>query len=81
VTHGEYQVVGRRAYRGHDPGDTFEAKLDRHAELRAIRRGDIVLLRRVTPALQPGSYRLPRGWLSQHPSSEAPEGASFVEGG
>jgi len=62
VTHGVYLVTGRRQYRGHSPGTTFEALLDRAAEQRAIARGDIRLIRRVTPGLEPGSYTLPAGW-------------------
>lgn len=78
--HGIYQVVGRRPYRGHQPGEVFEATLDQGAEERAIARGDILLLERVIPGLQPGSYTLPDGWrthnthttgaLTQGPSDE-----------
>ena len=57
---GKYRVVSQRRYRGHQPGDLFEAVLDDRAEARAIGRGDIVLLERVTPALQPGSWTLPK---------------------
>ena len=56
---GVYKVVGRRRYRGHRPGDLFEARLDPGAEARAIGRGDIVLIERIIPAVQPGSYRFP----------------------
>jgi hypothetical protein len=56
---GRYRVVGRRAYRGHQPGEEFEACLDRDAEGRAINRGSIRLLERVPAELKPGSYRLP----------------------
>lgn len=62
MTHGLYQVVGHRNYRGHDRGDTFIARLDPRAERRAVDRGDIILLERITPALEPGSYALPEGW-------------------
>lgn len=61
---GRYQVVGRREYRGHSRGTVFDARLDRAAEARAVRRGDIVLLERVVPAVQPGSYVFPTGWLT-----------------
>lgn len=83
MTHGLYRVTGRRAYRGHQPGDEFEALLDRNAERRAIFRGDITLIRRVTPSIQPGTYRFPDGWLptADTQSTEAPTGASLVEGG
>ena len=59
---GVYRVVGRRAYRGHEPGEVFEARLDRNAEIRAVNRGSIVLLERVRPDLPAGKYRLPVGW-------------------
>ena len=62
---GEYEVVGRREYRGVPPGELFEARLDRGAEARAIQRGDIRLLRIVTPEVQSGSWTLPDGWLSK----------------
>lgn len=58
---GRYQVVGRRAYRGHLPGVIFEGRLDRNAEGRAIQRGSIRLLEIVRDDLVPGSYRLPDG--------------------
>lgn len=61
-THGRYRVTGRRQYRGHRPGETFEARLDRLAEQRAIERGDIVLLERIEPGLAETTYRLPADW-------------------
>lgn len=61
--YGVYLVTGRRRYRGHEPGTTFEAQLERGAELRAIERGDIRLVHRVTPAVPPDSYAFPAGWL------------------
>lgn len=62
---GEYQVVGRREYRGHQPGTVFEARLESTAAARAIVRGDIRLIRVVEPQIQPGSWELPDGWLEQ----------------
>lgn len=59
---GLYEVLSPRAYRGHPPGSTFQARIDRFAERRAVDRGDIRLLARITPTLQPGSYTLPQGW-------------------
>jgi hypothetical protein len=61
---GEYEVIGKREYRGHLPGEVFEARLDMGAEARAVARGDIRLLRVVTPEVQPGSWVLQVGWLS-----------------
>lgn len=64
-TSGLYLVSGSRVFRGHEPGATFEATLDIHAERRALMRGDIRLVERTTPSLIPGSYLLPDGWLNQ----------------
>ena len=80
--YGVYRVTGRRQYRGHEPGTTFEAILDRGAEHRAIARGDIELIRHVQPGLAPGSYRLPPDWLEPATANhEAPSGASLVSKG
>jgi hypothetical protein len=57
-----YKVVGPRRYRGHRPGDLFEARLDPGAEARAIGRGDIVVIDRSSPTVQPGTYTFPAGW-------------------
>jgi hypothetical protein len=59
---GRYRVVGSRRYRGHEPGSVFEAVLDPHAEARAVDRGSIRLLERLTADLPPNKYRLPAGW-------------------
>jgi hypothetical protein len=59
-----YLVAGRLAYRGHQPGEIFQATLDPAAEERALARGDIRILERSTPSLQPGSYQLPTGWAN-----------------
>ncbi len=56
---GRYRVIGQNEYREHRPGDLFEAKLERRAEARAIGRGDIELVERITFTVKPGSYRLP----------------------
>ncbi len=57
-----YEVIGHRAYRGHDRGTRFEANLDPAAEKRAIARGDIRVVERREPTLEPGSYSLPKDW-------------------
>lgn len=62
-THGRYRVTGSRIYRGHLPGSDFIARLDRNAEGRAVRRGDIELLERFIPSIEPGSFSLPEDWL------------------
>jgi len=69
VIGGLYQVTKRRSYRGHEPGTTFEARLDPGAERRALARGDIRKLKRTTPSLQPGTYQFPTGWLPQEEGS------------
>lgn len=79
MTHGRYLVSGQRQYRGHQPGAIFEARLDPAVEHRAIARGAITLLERVTPDLGPGSYTLPDDWPPPaEPSTEAPQGVSVV---
>lgn len=55
-----YRVTGRATYRGHNPGELFEAVLDQGAEERAFTRGNIKLVERSTPRLKDGSYRRPR---------------------
>lgn len=59
-----YRVTRQRPYRGHEPLTVFEANLDPATEGRALARGDIEILDRSTPSLQPGSYRIPYGWLT-----------------
>jgi hypothetical protein len=59
---GIYRVAGSRAYRGHEPGTEFGARLEPLAEARAIRRGSIELVDRMTPELERGSFSLPREW-------------------
>ena len=71
ATYGEYQVIGRRRYRGHEPGTTFEAKLDKNAEARAIARGDIQLLRVIVPTV-PAEHTFPEGWLPPPKPNAAP---------
>ena len=58
---GVYKVTGRRIYRGHAPGETFEARIPASVEKRAVDRGDIVVLDRVNPDL-PAEWELPKGW-------------------
>ena len=59
---GVYRVTGTLGFRGHKPGETFEAVLDPRAEARAIARGNIRRIRTSTPQIRPGSYNLPPGW-------------------
>lgn len=61
----QYEVLRLNGYRGFPRGDVFEAVIDKSAETRAIRRGDIRILQSSTPTIQPGSYRLPAGWAKQ----------------
>lgn len=85
MTHKRYLVTGKRKYRWHDPGTTFEARLDPDAERRAIERGSIRVLEMIQPDLEEGSFVLPDDWppsAADAPHTEAPQGASLVsEGG
>jgi hypothetical protein len=63
MTYGVYRVIGKRLYRGHEPGTEFVARIPRLAERRAIARGDIELVEYVTPDLREGSYALPSNWI------------------
>lgn len=81
MTHGRYLVTGNREYRGHQPGTIFEAALAPGPERRAVERGAIQLLERITPSIEPGSYELPEPWppeASESQSTEAPQGASCM---
>jgi hypothetical protein len=69
MTYGVYRVIGKRAYRGHEPGTTFEARLQPGPESRAIARGDTQLLRHVTPSIPKGALRLPDDWPPSVPSN------------
>jgi hypothetical protein len=72
-----YKVIGRRQYRGHSPGDVFEARFDAAIE-RAVYRGDIEILEVIRPELPGGSFRLPKDWPQPANTThrEAPKGAS-----
>lgn len=59
---GRYEVLDKRDFRGHPQGLQFVARLEANQERRAIARGSIKLLARVTPALEPGTYTYPDGW-------------------
>ena len=76
-----YRVIGQHAYLGHQPGSVFSATIQPAAEQRALARGNIEVLDATPPGLIPGSYRPPDGWDSNKPHlSEAPSGASLIEG-
>ena len=60
----KYRVGARRSFRGHAPGTVFEAVLDPAHELRALVRGDIEVIERVTPSIRRGGYTLPVGWAN-----------------
>jgi hypothetical protein len=79
VTHFECEVIGPRAYRGHDPGTVFEARLERAAARRAVKRGDILILREVQPEIPPGSFTFPHGWLPSH-TTQPPRRARLTHG-
>ena len=60
-----YLVSGRRRFRCHEPGETFEATLPRGMEQRALAVGSIQVVENSVPSLQPGTYRLPSGWSNE----------------
>ena len=64
MKYGLFEVVEGHTYRGHAAGEEFEARIDRRREHRAVERGVIRLLDTLEPALVPGSYVFPNGWLS-----------------
>ncbi len=81
MTHKLYLVTGKRKYRWHDPGSTFEAKLDPEAERRAVERGSIKVLAVIQSDLADGSYELPKDWphaVADEPSTRAAHGVSQV---
>lgn len=49
----KYLVTGRFKYRGHAPGEEFEANLDPDVEERAVRKGTIRVLDRKRTRLEP----------------------------
>ncbi len=58
-----YLVTGKRKYRWHNPGTTFEARLDPLAEQRALERGSIRILEQIVQRdIEIGSYHLPQDW-------------------
>jgi len=74
-----YLVTGKRKYRWHEPGTSFEARLDPDAERRAIERGSIRVLEVVDDTI--GSYGLPDDWphvAADAQPSESPAGVSRV---
>ncbi len=73
------KVIGRRQYRGHEPGEVFEARFDAALE-RAVYRRNIEILEIIRPELPEGRYRLPKDWPqpANAAQSEAPEGASLM---
>lgn len=65
-----YLVLGTRAVRGFKPGETFEAVIPEPEERRLLLRGNVRVVEQSSPALLPGSYKLPRGWDTPTPVKE-----------
>lgn len=65
MVYGRYEVLDKRDFRGHPQGTQFVARLEANQERRAIARGAIQLLARVTPALEPGTYGFSTSWLKE----------------
>ncbi len=79
--HKRYLVTGKRQYRWHKPGTTFEAILDPLAEQRAIERGSIIVLEVIQSELENGSYALPKDWpqlVADDRTTRAAEGVSLA---
>ena len=55
-----YVTVGPREYRGHPTGEEFTERVCSRTH-RAVARGDIQFLARVTPEL-PARWGMPDGW-------------------
>ena len=55
-----YQVIGTRDYAGYTPGEKFEATLEPRAEARAIKRGNIVIVKKSTPRVKKSNLRMPK---------------------
>ena len=80
MEHARYKVIGKRQYRGHSPGDIFEARFDAAIE-RAVYRRDIEILEVIRPELPNGRYKLPKDWpepANATAQREAPTGASSI---
>lgn len=60
--YGRYRVTSDRAFRDHDPGSEFVARLDTAHERRAVRRRAIELLERIDFGLESALYVMPKGW-------------------
>ena len=60
---GVYRVLDKRAYRGHEQGEVFQALIEPHAERRAIYRGSIEKIGTAIPI--PQNYAFPNGWLKE----------------
>jgi hypothetical protein len=71
-----YLVTGKRKYRWHEPGTTFEARLDPDAERRAIERGSIRVLEEVE--VRVGSFELPEDWPQAAADAQQPESPAGV---
>lgn len=72
-----YLVTGRRAYREHNPGETFEANLEEDVVERAVRHGTIRVLDPSPVAIKPGSWRPPRHWETRRATDAPNRGVSF----
>lgn len=64
------EVIGRREYRGHKPGDQFVTKLD-PALQRGIDRGNVRVLAEVEPSIEHRDHGLPRDWPPREANASA----------
>ena len=79
-----FEVIGKRQYRGHQPGERFVSRLDPALE-RAVQRPNVVVLAEVETSIKHREHGLPRDWpreANAPADTEAPKGAFFMrEGG
>jgi len=73
--YGRFQVIGHRQYRGHQPTEEFEARIDAPIE-RAIWRREIRLVELIDHGLPEGGYRLPRDWPPKAADTRTNRGAA-----
>lgn len=81
MRYGIFQVTGSFVFRGHKPGETFEAKVTPQIN-RAAARGNIVMLEEIVPEVPPGW--VVRGWPpdgGRVPITRSPAEAGFLIGG
>ena len=67
MKHYLFEVVGKREYRGHRPGEQFITRMDPALE-RALERPNVVIVAVIDPKIQEGQYGLPQDWPTIAPA-------------